>query len=101
MRNGAGGNDGTRGNELSATCRLQRGLKLPRPSDQRRYHTATATETRLLATGEPKGQGGRITHRPGPAVWLHQSDGEAVSEARRAGDLGGHENEGAGRELQE
>lgn len=27
-----------------------------------------------LSAGEPEGQRERITRRPGPAVWLHQSD---------------------------
>ena len=63
--------------------------------------SATTSETRLLAAGQPEGQGGRIARRPGPAVSLYQRDRQAVSEAPRASDFGGHQKEGAGRELQE
>ena len=71
------------------------------PSDQRRHGAQGAGEARLLAPVQPQGRRRLEASRPQRAVRAHQRESRCGAGRRPAGHLGRHQEEGAGRQLQE
>ena len=71
------------------------------PSDQRRHRAQGAGEARLLAPVQPQGRRGLEASRSQRAVRAHQRQGRCRAGRKTACHLRRHEEEGAGRQLQE
>ena len=105
----AGRSDDARRSAVAAALDLQehdaagRGTDAPGPSGQSRARWATCCNAAgLQPAGQPQDAGGQPASGPRRPVRAHQrARVQAVPAARAAGDLGGHEEEGTGRGLQE
>ncbi len=80
---------------------LAAGLARAGPSRRPQRGRPSCCATGLQPAGQPQDPRGDQPSRPRRPVRAHQRPGEAGAGGRRAGDLGRHQEEGAGRRLQE